>query len=124
MGNSADCRFEKCRREHSAFFYHQCTHCEAIDTPIIYVEFDRGTASLSSLIHEINECELVHLLIKKFNQPKQQTIKFDKKLRRKYRKFMNMSRHGPIEESLVSHIMSPYGCCGCIFPNYKNRTRW
>jgi len=124
MGNSADCRFQKATRGQSAFYYYHCTHCGEIDDPVISVEFIDGNVSLSSFVHEINECELVHLLIKKFNQPKQQTITLNKEIRRKYRGFMNFSRHGPHKKILISHIMSPYGCCGCIFPNYKNKIFW
>lgn len=125
MDASANCRFEKCySRGGSVFLYHLCTHCKEIDDPVIYVEFVKGEVSLSSLIHEINECELVNLLIKKFEQPPQQTIKFDKHLRKKYKHFMDMQRHGPIKASLVSHIMSPYGCCGSPYTSIERRIFW
>ena len=123
MGTSALCAFKKCGRGRSAFCYHLCTHCKEIDEPVIYCEFRDGEISLSSFIHEVNECELVNLLIKKFGQPKQQTLKFDKTHKKKYKGIINLTRHSP-KKVLVSHIVSPYGCCGCIFPNYKNKAYW
>jgi len=123
MGISATVQFKKSPRGQSYYCYHLCVHCHKFYEQVINVEFCNGEVSLSSLVHEINECEVVNLLIKKFGQPKQQVLKIDKKLQSKYKNVIDFKRHKP-KEVLVSHIVSPYGCCGCMLPNYKNKVHW
>jgi hypothetical protein len=126
MGNSADCLFTACGYGSSHYFYHICDHCNKVTGRQIVLEFTKGEPSLSSFIHEVNECEVVDILhrIMKFDKHGNPSLKFDAKLRKKYKGFMDFKRHGPIKNPLVSHIISPYGCCGCITPSSKCRVRW
>ena len=131
MGNSSESKLWQSSKQGSSFCYEMCQHCNRIAVNQLILWCEKGTVNLSAFIHEVNECEIVHLLaemIPDYNHSKQ-IIKFDGKLREKYKNFMETKRHAPEDPDknegvLVSHIMSPYGCCDCVYPNYKYRARW
>ena len=76
--------------------------------------------SLSSIIHEINECEINDLLNRLCYHNSE--IKITEVMF----KIINY-KHGHIEvgdKIPVSHLISPYGCCGCCMPRIRHKARW
>ena len=76
---------------------------------------------LARIIHEINECEVYHLLRK---MKCDKSIKLTIKVVSKYQWLFGSSHLSVGDEVPVSHIMSPYGCCGCVMPRRRHRAKW
>ena len=77
---------------------------------------------LSKIIHEINECELYHLLYEKFKEE----MKGIEVIRITPRIIQNFPEEfeGVNVEILITHILSPYGTLNCLMPKKKFRARW
>jgi len=76
---------------------------------------------LAAIVHEINECEVHWLLVK---MKKDAKIKLTAKIMQKY-SWLFYGPHLGINSIIVtSHIVSPYGCCGCMMPRRKYRISW
>jgi len=80
--------------------------------------------SLSSIIHEINECE-IHDILTRWKVTNEE-IEITKEILQKYWGFLFIKRgHYGVGGILhISHIISPYGCCGCLMPRKNFRVRW
>jgi len=78
--------------------------------------------NLSIIIHEINECELYHLLYEKFAEEMKgkQTITITPKIMQTFPEEFE----GVNVKVLITHILSPYGTLNCLMPKKKYRARW
>lgn len=72
--------------------------------------------NLNSIIHEINECEVIYALINIDFTP-DSVIHITKKMCKKYPWLFIR----PAKEIYITHIISPYGKGNCALPRRKNR---
>ena len=102
--------------KHSPSFF--CVHKSFPLSEAIYL----NRINLSTIIHEINECELYHLLYEKFKEE----MKGVDVIRITPRIIQNFPEEfeGINAEILITHILSPYGTLNCLMPKKKYRARW
>src|SRR5271157_743262 len=89
--------------------------------------------NLSGIVHEINECELSHLLQRlgvgdrlislgkpSHEKPKKTFLSHNRK------KFPGLftGQHTYSDEIYLTHMISPYGHSCCFMPRGQNRIRW
>ena len=83
---------------------------------------------LSAIIHEINECEIVNLLIDKFADETKgiTTITITTKIMIQIVKNFGhpLIFNGINEQVYVSHMISPYATGNCFMPRRKYRVFW
>jgi len=82
---------------------------------------------LSSIIHEINECEIVHLLAEEFAEETNNIEKIKLTLKLVWRvnnRFKEKVFDGVGEREWISHLISPYACVNCFMPRRKYRVFW
>jgi hypothetical protein len=84
---------------------------------MIFIPLSR-VESLHSIIHEINECEILELLrrlgIKKFE------INVTKTMVEKYPDIFRR----PMHNVSISHLLSPFGMTNTFLPRKSNRALW
>jgi hypothetical protein len=112
MGRSADVEWETFYEGNTCFFfYHEKMGGIISLTP-------SKTENLNSIIHEINECELMYLL-KRYGI-RDSVIHVTKKMCKKYPWVFKR----PQKYIYITHIISPYGKGNCILERKKNRVKW
>lgn len=83
---------------------------------------------LTAIIHEINECELTHLLEDKFAKDYngiefiEITTKILRKIKERFGSEVIFKKKG--DEVLITHMISPYGHDNCFMPRRKYRAIW
>jgi uncharacterized protein YpbB len=91
-------------------------------------EIHIGSERLSAIIHEINECELTHLLEDKFGEEMQSNVFFEvtkKTLKQMKRNFKGEKIFTKIRDRVfITHLISPYGEGNCFMPRKKYRAIW
>lgn len=99
----------------ASYFYYNLRHPEK---NLVFSMNASRLENLNSIIHEINECEVMFALrdigIKDID------IHVTKTMCRKYPWLFKK----PAKHIIITHILSPYGQKNCILSRKKNRVNW
>ena len=86
--------------------------------------------TLTSIVHEINECEITHLLEEKFVEETKGitmitiTRKLIKQTTKNFSEEIFDKVNGVNEKAFISHIISPYAKGNCFMPRRNYRVLW
>lgn len=80
---------------------------------------------LSAIIHEINECEVSNLLCSWGYDDSSSFIVLTRDVIMRNQWIFTKGSHISVNDEIwVSHIISPYGCCGSVIRRRHHRVRW
>jgi len=115
---SAELEWIFCKHSPSFFCVYKPRYIHEQLTEAIYL----NKINLSTIIHEINECELYHLLYEKFKEETKgvEVIRITPRIIQNFPEEFE----GINVEILITHILSPYGTLNCLMPKKKYRARW
>jgi len=110
--HSAEARWEFHQGDTSCYYFYNKRVGGLFDMNISRVD------NLHSIVHEINECEIMYAL-KKLGVG-DVDIHVTRKMCKKYPWLF----HRPAKNIVITHILSPYGRGNCALPRKENRIVW
>jgi len=111
-------------------YYHYPTKIFPDTEEIEAIYIGKRHFKLTSIVHEINECETTHLLEEEFMEETKgiTRITITKKLLKRTNKNFSEEifdkNNGINEKAFISHIISPYAKGNCFMPRRNYRVLW